>query len=303
MEYIYSIADYIEIIKKISHYGVNGFREDVSLYFRGESKDYKETSGIPNIARKQWFANGNEPFVFRECERRMPQDFSNCKTTFEKLVLMQHYGIPTRLLDVSMDSLVALFFSLYLAPKSKSVDFNDSVVLVYEVPKKSILNWHSDKVSIISNIAVYDYDDLNIKTLPNSAADPDREIFNNNESVKHLLHEIKSEKPHFKDWIKKEDLESIYCVHPLLNNSRIKAQQGAFLIFGINGDRKHLVTLDSNKGPDIRMTKIFIPQLAKKRIREELKLLGKTVDNVYPDWSGVSDYFERFYEKKLVTLL
>ena len=29
---------------------------------------------------------------------------------------------------------------------------------------------------------------------------------------------------------------------------------------------------------------------------KELILLGKTVDNIYPDWGGVSDFFSSFYK-------
>ena len=45
------------------------------------------------------------------------------------------------------------------------------------------------------------------------------------------------------------------------------------------------------------MAKIHIPYCAKARIREELNLLGKAIDTVYPDWDGVSDFFARFYNK------
>jgi len=93
-------------------------------------------------------------------------------------------------------------------------------------------------------------------------------------------------------------MESVYCVHPLLDNPRIRSQQGAFLLFGMDGDKHHLATLESNKGPEIRMAKLFIPYCAKARIREELNLLGRTIDTVYPDWTGVSDYFSRFYNRK-----
>lgn len=295
---IYSIADYIEILKNFSHYGVDGFRENVQLYYRGESEDYGKTSGQPGIARGDWLKNNNESTLFRECERRMAHEFANCKTTFEKLVLMQHYGIPTRVLDVSLDSLEALFFALYNDPKANCDDNRDAVVLVYEVPKNSVRSWHSDVVSVISNIAVYNYDDLNIQNLSNSVEETARKKFNANDSIQHLLHEIKAEKPHFRDWIKKDNMESIYCVHPLLDNPRIRAQQGAFLLFGINGDKHHLASIDSQYAQGIRFCKIRIPQSAKMRVREELDILGKTVDVVYPDWYGVSDFFRRFYNRK-----
>lgn len=294
---IYSIADYLEMLKTFSHYGVEGFRENVQLYFRGEPQDYGESSGTPGIARGGWLDGNNESMLFRECERRMPNEFSRCSTTFEKLALMQHYRIRTRLLDITPDSLQALFFALYIDPKSRDDDKNDSVVLVYEILKESIRNWHSDVVSVISNIAVYNYDDLDIRDLSNSTEEENRKAFNDDDRIKHLIHEIRAEKSYFDPWIKKDNMESIYCVHPMLENPRIKAQQGVFLLFGMNGDKHHLATLASNKGPEIRLAKIRIPYCAKAQIREELNLLGKTVDVVYPDWDGVVDYFERFYGK------
>ena len=294
---IYSVADYLEMLKNLSHYGVEGYREKVQLYFRGEPDDYGDTAGMPGIGRDKWLESNNESTLFRECERRLSSEFASCKSTFEKLVLMQHYGIPTRVLDVSVDSLQALFFALYIDPKSKKDDNRDCVVLVYEIPKQSIRNWHSDTVSVISNIAVCDNDDLDIRNLPESMDELSLTRFNEDKGIGHLLHEIKAEKPYFGPWIKKKTLQSIYCVHPLLDNPRIRAQQGAFLLFGIDGDKHHLAMLESNKGPEIRLAKIRIPQCAKTQIREELNLLGKTIDTVYPDWTGVSDYFARFYNK------
>lgn len=32
-----------------------------------------------------------ESDLIRECERRLPMEFAACKSTFEKLVKMQHY--------------------------------------------------------------------------------------------------------------------------------------------------------------------------------------------------------------------
>lgn len=299
MQYIiHSIAEYLECLKELSANGVNGgSMDETRLYFRGEPQDYGKTAGQPGIARGKWLEDNNESDLFRECERRLSHEFAGCKSTFEKLVLMQHYFIPTRLLDVSLDPLIGLFFALYNDPKSKRSDNCDAVILVYEVPKDSIRNYHSDVVSVISNIAVYHYenDALSVKDMPYSNDEWAREKFNENDSIKHLIHEIRAEKPYFSNWIKKDNMESIFCVHPLLDNPRIRSQQGAFLLFGINGDKHKIATLESNKGPEIRMTKICIPQSAKLRLRKELNLLGRTIDTIYPDWDGVSDFFARFY--------
>lgn len=302
MEYtILSIAEYLECLKELSVNGVDGYSDgEFRLYYRGEPQDYGATAGQPGIARGKWLEGDNESDLFRECERRLSHEFSNCKSTFEKLVLMQHYFIPTRLLDVSLDPLIGLFFSLFNDPKSKRKDEEcEPVILVYEVPKKSIRNYHSDVVSVISNIAVYHYDDLDIRGLSNSSDEWERKKFNENDSIKHLIHEIRAEKSYFTPWIKKDNMESIFCVHPLLDNPRIRSQQGAFLLFGMDGDKHHLATLESSKADKIRVAKIHIPQSAKLRLREELNLLGRTIDTVYPDWDGVSDYFARFYGKKI----
>ncbi|MBR6112087.1 MAG: FRG domain-containing protein [Paludibacteraceae bacterium] len=299
--------------------------KDFEMYYRGEPKDYGNTSGTPGIARGNWLSDKNESELMRECERRLPNEFAECKSTFERLVKMQHYGIPTRLLDITLDPLVALFFALYKDPKNHDdLSNEDAVVLVYKVPKGKICNYRSDKVSVVSNISVYNYDDLQIcdimteimskysqyKGLPKKFLEPainsvlelgldmfdDNVIgkFNKNKSIKHLLHEIKSEKPHFSDNINPNHLYRVFAVHPLLDNPRIRAQQGAFLLYGLKENRNQLAEL---KNSEIYLEKIIIPCAQKEAMLKDLILLGKTVDNIYPDWDGVSDFFRSFYKK------
>lgn len=298
MEEVRSVAEYIECLKGYQRSGLCGYRPEVRYYYRGESRDYGATSGQAMIGRGNWLEGRNEAKLFRECERRLTDEFLDCKSTFEKLVMMQHYGIPTRILDISLDPLVALFFALYLDARGRKDDSDDGIVLVYEVPENSIKNYHSDAVSVVSNLAVYShYDDLDVEKICR-AHGKERKEFNKDDAVQHLLHEIKAEKPYFLDWINPDDLSSVFCVHPLLTNPRIKAQQGAFLLFGLKGDQHHLATLESSKQKEkIRMRKVRIPHSAKENIRGELQLLARTVDVIYPDWDGVSDYFARFYGK------
>ncbi|OQB47870.1 MAG: FRG domain protein [bacterium ADurb.Bin157] len=282
------IADLVEYLYDFKEKNKN---RDSGIYYRGESKNYGLSSGTPSIGRNNKLKN--EYYYFRECERRLPNEFRECRTTFERLVKMQHYMMPTRLLDISLDPLSALFFCIYDDPRSKiDTSEEDGILLIYKIPKETIKNHHSDAVSIISNIAVYKFDDLDISFL-NPDYENDRKAFNNAPSIKYLLHEIRAEKSYFQPWIDKKDLESVFCVHPLLDNPRIRMQQGAFLLFGIDGNRNKLASIDKSK---IICEKLLIPSKAKQRLRDELLMMGKTIDVIYPDWDGVTDYLNRFCE-------
>lgn len=294
MRTIQSIAELLDCLKQIKREGLEGRRDNVRYYYRGEAEDYGFTGATPSITR-----NGrlkNEAKIFREAERRLPDEFAACKSTFEKLVLMQHYQIPTRLLDITTSALQAVFFACYVDPdygmSEEKEGRRDGVIYVYEVPEDKIKNYHSDVVSILANIAVYQHEDnLDIRNI-DADEEHDRKKFNESGPIKYLLHEIGAEKPHFVGWIKKQDMESIFCVHPLLNNPRIRAQQGAFMLYGIDGNRTKLAQWKDDPCNGMIRRKIRIPAEAKKMLLKELQMMGVTIDVVYPDWKGTRQWLD-----------
>lgn len=85
---------------------------DKTLFFRGHSN--KAYTLRPTLYRTGNYYQ-SEHKIFREIILNCPQDFSNCKSSIEILVKMQHYGVPTRILDLSRNALTALFFALTIS--------------------------------------------------------------------------------------------------------------------------------------------------------------------------------------------
>ncbi len=274
-----NITNFINQIKK------TGSKKGFENYFRGHSDMVFKLE--PSVYRDGYI--DNEDRIFKESIVRIPQEFSSYKTTIEKLVKMQHYGVPTRLLDITSNPLVALFFAC-------NKDFEkDGVVIFVQIPDNNIRFYDSDTVSIIANIAKrpknfeYDYTD---KTKISE--------FNESYHIGFLLHEIKEEKPYFQDIINYKDIEKVFAVKVKLDNPRILKQSGAFLLFGVRANKniqadvpRSWVLNKTNK-----LLKLKIPADKKKKILEELDLIGLNDSTLFPELENQAKYLKDILKRK-----
>lgn len=76
-------------------------------FFRGQKNSAWEVR--PNIFRGDDLAS--EHILIERAQRQNPVEFRNCVNNFEILTKLQHYGLGTRLLDVTLNPLVALYFA------------------------------------------------------------------------------------------------------------------------------------------------------------------------------------------------
>jgi hypothetical protein len=193
-----------------------------TYFFRGHSRFSHRL--VPSIYRDpSWIAN--EDVLFKELVLRCPNDFSGQESTFQSLVKMQHYSLPTRLLDITANPLVALYF----ACEHEGSQRESGEVVVFRIPTAEIKYFDSDTVSVLANISRRP----STFELPDSGLD--REAFNDHTQIHYLLHEVKREKPYFEPFILRAHLESVVCVKPKLDNASVIKQDGAFLLFGMNG--------------------------------------------------------------------
>ena len=82
-----------------------------AVYYRGHS-DKKKYKLEPSLFRKDEDGNylylENEHILYRELIVSNSADFSTDEYTIDSLVRMQHYSLPTRLLDITSNPLIAL---------------------------------------------------------------------------------------------------------------------------------------------------------------------------------------------------
>lgn len=247
---------------------------DYHIFYRGQSD--KSFGLIPSIYREKFLIQ-NENRIFRDIIAQSPADFKGCTSTFEKLVKMQHYSLPTRLLDITTNPLVALYFAC-------ENDAVDGKLFRFEVQTSDIKYFDSDAVSVVSNIAKRPID-FSIEDL----RELDRKEFNSEEEIQYLLHEIKYEKPHFQNVIDSKDIERVFCVKPMFDNPRIIRQSGAFFLYGINGNKSKPAQLN------FRYKMYIINKAQKQKIRKQLEALGIDKSTLFPEVEHVAEHIKDKY--------
>jgi FRG domain-containing protein len=222
----------------------------------------------------------NEKRAVRDLISVHPNEFTADATMFDRLVRKQHFGLPTRLLDVSLNPLVALYFATDLDPPGKE---SNGMVTAFSIPEGREKYYDSDSVSCIANLANMTAKEkaevVRIRSQRVKGVVIKGEIARSNaEPVYQLLHQfIRAEKPYFLPIIDPIDLFKPYYLHPKMSNRRILSQAGGFIIHGLRPAR------NIKFREKIVETRFSIPQGAKAQLRTALELLGINESNLFPE--------------------
>ncbi|MFQ2013931.1 FRG domain-containing protein [Aeromonas veronii] len=262
--------------------------DDLSeVFYRGHSNSNYKLE--PSLFRKNrdgiYRYLSNEDKMTRELLTVQAAEFLSDKYMLDKLVRMQHYGLPTRLLDVTSNPLVALYFACSEEHKDKDGCDIDGQVIILRTGKENIKFFDSDTVSCISNLALLSTpmkDALNTAMLPNE--------FNESPPCSQLVHLIKDEKSYFENKINPNDIEKILLVKGRILNDRISSQSGSFLIFGHNSilPETGLSNIAIQK-INIRNKEVILKQLNKLKINES---------TVYPGIEKAAKEIAKKYDEK-----
>ena len=134
---ITTLEEYIkEVDKSIEDLKVDKAENNEILLFRGQPDEKYEL--LPSIGRggrrfaAQYSILDEERNLIDMARYRLPNVFKDTYRPLETLALLQHFGIPTRLLDVTENALIALYFACV-----EKAD-NDGEVFVFKSKDKYI---------------------------------------------------------------------------------------------------------------------------------------------------------------------
>jgi len=257
-----------------------------NFFYRGQANSNFEL--LPSLYRlKIWEEKEDE--LYHDLIVKCPNNFQYKNRHIDILKEMQHYSLPTRLLDITQNPLVAIYFAV-----SEHENHDGELVMFYHSNK--VKNASSDTVEILCALASLP---MRVKQNLYNVAKKAKNIkdFNKSEYTKKLLHEIKLAIGSFENIIEPEDLLGIQFVKPLQDNPRIVRQNGHFIVNGlVDTDKSALISkYDEQRYKVGKVTKRFIiPHNKKMDILKQLSLLGINKSTIYPEIDKVSEYLKSY---------
>jgi len=253
--------------------------DDKELWFRGEKRDYGDTRLRPLLYRPPK-ARSLKPIpdlleiedsLFAAFQRsKMQLSDAPIEDDFDSYLLMQHHGGPTRLLDWSDGSLMALHFAL----RNKQGDDSDARVYVLE-PYRLM-----DRLDALPDTALLAQKwDKYVKKHPEDADSDDSLVY----------------LPSSDDSDRDFELPRIPMLlrFPLFSR-RVAAQRSQFIVFG---SEPFWLSHEANR-TDSTIRSITISGSCARSIRDELRECGVTESVIFPDLDGLGRELNQLWQDR-----
>lgn len=209
------------------------------------------------------FMQRSLPFINR------PITFNSAQQSWEYLFIMQHWGVPTRLLDWTENPYTALYFALNSAESTIDTTtgdrtYKENVALWMLDPKQ----WNKTSLHDISGTSI-------LSTF----------------QEEYTLSGFAPREP----GSKKAPRVSPAAMYGTHNSSRIVAQKGVFVIFGSSPIPMEDLYISDTKYPSDCLIKLIIPIRYINTLKETLSRIGITDSVVFPDLEGLAREIKRSY--------
>jgi hypothetical protein len=257
-----SLEEYISLVEKLRS------KRRKQLWYRGcgrASHDLK-----PSLYRHKRLLTIEEiltlekELLSRFRQRSIPFHSRPLTDEWEWLFLMQHYGVPTRLLDWSESPLMALFFAVTLAS--------------HKIGKSGRPVFSGDASIWLLDPEQWNKHSVNLKSFPGSVLTTD----DPNATAYKPIGNVTTMKPF---------PIALYGSH---NSQRIVAQRGVFVCFG--KDTRPMETVYHLEGfPADCLMKLVLRKGKLPHLYEALRRQGITDSVVFPDLDGLAREIKREY--------
>lgn len=237
------------------------------IWYRGASNiNYKLLPTLyrhPTIVDSTVLINQESEILKRFKQRSLPYITRTTTDDWDFFFLMQHFGVPTRLLDWTENPFVALYFALSGASLDAHGNYPHDVVVWELVPD----SWNTKSL-----------EDISITTV----IDPDDSLMGGYDNKSNIAR------------IRKQSV----AVYGNYNSVRIVAQKGAFVLFG-----KEIIAMedvyDRDTYPPDCLKKIIIPTTHIGTMMSSLSRIGITDSVIFPDLEGLAKEIKRAFKYKV----
>jgi FRG domain-containing protein len=234
----------------------------VNNYYRGQADAIWDLDS--SLTREEKYLE-NEARMYYDILSLKPEAFVNDYSIYDRLITMQHFGMPTRLLDITRNPLVAIFFACNNLNRANS----DGLVYSFVPESDNFLN----------------FDDERLKCLTGSIVNQDSDL----KSISCNLTHQQKEDCFTRNWF----------VQGIAKNQRINNQSGDFIFVSSEESRKELDSLPSKIVViDSNSKKVLLEQLESLNIHSgsvypDLSHMSSYIRERYQDESYIASISHR----------
>lgn len=278
-----SVAEYLDVVKRVTDgwYAADGVRPAlVHVWFRGQSHDWPL---LPRVFRPVHRRTQAGSTICRYSEYTVLNAFlalyANYVTerfeegSIELFAFMQHYGIPTRLLDWTESSLIGLYFAISDDCSNRATDDIHPVVWMMHPGGLNSLTSPATSGPFLSTIQLVSARLQAIGSLRSDGT---------------IIDDFYEKHPEYAQFKERADwLKHPVALYPRSRaNMRLATQKGTFTLHGTDTLPIDGVLFECSKTESL--LKIRIDPSSVCAIADELRGAGVSHRSVFPDLTGLS---------------